>query len=116
MWSIHPKQIRPIVAAFQPDADEVEEALAILDAAARAGWAPIQHGQVLHDRASYRYFWRVLVRAARAPAACRPTRGGAFSAPGAARRDAFPDRAVTAGKPAFAGADAAPQSAPIVAA
>jgi citrate lyase subunit beta / citryl-CoA lyase len=67
MWSIHPAQIRPIVAAFQPRADEVEAALAILDAAARADWAPIQSGQVLHDRASYRYFWHVLVRASRAP-------------------------------------------------
>ena len=66
MWSIHPAQIRPIVAAFQPRADEVEAALAILDAAARADWAPIQSGQVLHDRASYRYFWHVLVRASRA--------------------------------------------------
>jgi citrate lyase subunit beta/citryl-CoA lyase len=66
MWSIHPAQIRPIVAAFQPRADEVEAALAILDAAAHADWAPIQAGQVLHDRASYRYFWHVLVRASRA--------------------------------------------------
>jgi citrate lyase subunit beta/citryl-CoA lyase len=65
MWSIHPAQIRPIVAAFQPRADEVDAAIAILDAAARADWAPIQSGQVLHDRASYRYFWHVLVRASR---------------------------------------------------
>jgi citrate lyase subunit beta / citryl-CoA lyase len=67
MWSIHPAQIRPIVAALQPRADEVEEAIAILDAAANADWAPIQTGQVLHDRASYRYFWHVLVRASRSP-------------------------------------------------
>ncbi len=67
MWSIHPMQIRPIVAAFQPRADEVEEAIAILDAATSADWAPIQRDRVLHDRASYRYFWRVLVRAARTP-------------------------------------------------
>jgi citrate lyase subunit beta/citryl-CoA lyase len=67
MWSIHPNQIRPIVAAFQPGADEIEEAVAILDAAARADWAPIRRGDVLHDRASYRYFWRVVRRAARAP-------------------------------------------------
>jgi citrate lyase subunit beta/citryl-CoA lyase len=66
MWSIHPAQIRPIVAAFQPRADEVDTAIEILDAAARAGWAPIRSGQVLHDRASYRYFWHVLVRASRA--------------------------------------------------
>jgi citrate lyase subunit beta / citryl-CoA lyase len=67
MWSIHPAQIRPIVAALQPRADEVDAAIAILDAAARANWAPIQSGQVLHDRASYRYFWHVLVRASRTP-------------------------------------------------
>ncbi len=67
MWSIHPNQIRPIVAAFLPQAAEVEEAIAILDAAANADWAPIRHGDVLHDRASYRYFWRVLRRAALAP-------------------------------------------------
>ena len=67
MWSIHPNQIRPIVAAFQPGADEIEEATLILDAAARAEWAPIRRGDVLHDRASYRYFWSVLRRAARAP-------------------------------------------------
>jgi len=66
MWSIHPAQIRPIVAAFQPRADEVAAALAILDAAERADWAPTKSGQVLHDRASYRYFWHVLVRASRA--------------------------------------------------
>jgi citrate lyase subunit beta/citryl-CoA lyase len=79
MWSIHPKQIRPIVAAFQPEPAEVDEALAILDAAAAAGWAPIQRGQVLHDRASYRYFWQVLVRAARS----------ADGLPGDARRRFF---------------------------
>jgi citrate lyase subunit beta / citryl-CoA lyase len=66
MWSIHPAQIRPIVAALQPRADEVDTAIAILDAAAHAGWAPIRSGQVLHDRASYRYFWHILVRASRA--------------------------------------------------
>jgi citrate lyase subunit beta/citryl-CoA lyase len=69
MWSIHPNQIRPIVAAFQPDADEVEEAVAVLDAAAHADWAPIRRGDVLHDRASYRYFWRIVRRAARGPGA-----------------------------------------------
>jgi citrate lyase subunit beta / citryl-CoA lyase len=67
MWSIHPNQIRPIVAAFLPQAAEVEEAVAILDAAAAADWAPIRRADVLHDRASYRYFWRVLRRAALAP-------------------------------------------------
>jgi citrate lyase subunit beta/citryl-CoA lyase len=65
MWSIHPSQIRPIVAAFAPDAREIDEAVAIIDAAAAAGWAPIRRGAVLHDRASYRYWWRIVVRARR---------------------------------------------------
>ena len=65
MWSIHPSQIRPIVAAFAPDPDEVERAATIIAAAAAAAWAPIQHGGVLHDRASYRYWWRLLARARR---------------------------------------------------
>ena len=65
MWSIHPSQIRPIVAAFAPDAREVDEAVAIIDAAASAGWAPIRRGNVLHDRASYRYWWRIATRARR---------------------------------------------------
>jgi citrate lyase subunit beta/citryl-CoA lyase len=69
MWSIHPAQIRPIVDAFAPTVAEIDEAAEILGAAAAAGWAPISHrhgGQdTLHDRASYRYFWQVLERAAR---------------------------------------------------
>ena len=67
MWSIHPNQIRPIVAAFRPEAAEVEDATAILDDAMQADWAPIRRGDTLHDRASYRYFWSVLQRAALAP-------------------------------------------------
>jgi len=69
MWSIHPDQIRPIVEAFAPTADEVALAFEILQAAQAAQWAPIRHrhgGQdQLHDRASYRYFWHVLERAHR---------------------------------------------------
>ena len=65
MWSIHPGQIRTIVAAFAPAADEVDEAIAIVAAAQAADWAPIRHAGVLHDRASYRYFWRLLARARR---------------------------------------------------
>ncbi len=65
MWSIHPNQIRPIVAAFAPDADEVMRAADIIEAAQRAGWAPVRHRDSLHDRASYRYFWQVLERAHR---------------------------------------------------
>lgn len=63
MWSIHPKQIDPILSAMQPDFSEVEEADAILNAAADKDWGPIQHAGKLHDRASYRYYWTLLKRA-----------------------------------------------------
>lgn len=73
MWSIHPNQIPPIVAAFAPSPGEIDQAIEIIVAAQEAQWAPIRHrpgGQgarldTLHDRASYRYFWHVLERAAR---------------------------------------------------
>lgn len=65
MWSIHPKQIKPIIEAFAPVAAEVDEAIEILHAAQAAHWAPIAHHGVLHDRASYRYWWQVLERAER---------------------------------------------------
>ena len=65
MWSIHPNQIEPIVAAFAPSAAEVEQAVEIITAAQDANWAPISHRKTLHDRASYRYFWQVLERAHR---------------------------------------------------
>lgn len=63
MWSIHPGQIRPILAAFVPDEREVETAAKIIAAAAGADWAPISLDGRLHDRASYRYYWQVLERA-----------------------------------------------------
>ncbi len=63
MWSIHPNQIEPIVQAMRPSFDEVNEAAAILAAAADADWGPIQIDGRLHDRASYRYFWELLQRA-----------------------------------------------------
>ena len=63
MWSIHPDQIRPIVAAFAPTEAEIETAVAIIEAAAAADWAPVQHQGRLHDRASYRYYWQVIERA-----------------------------------------------------
>ena len=73
MWSIHPAQIRPIVAAFAPGAAEVEQAVEIICAAQAAQWAPISHPsggrETLHDRASYRYFWHVIERAQRTAAA-----------------------------------------------
>ena len=63
MWSIHPSQIRPILAAFAPTEAEIETATKIIAAAAVNDWAPIRFNDTLHDRASYRYFWQVLVKA-----------------------------------------------------
>ncbi len=63
LWSIHPSQIRPILAAMAPGGQEIEEATRIVLAAQRAQWAPISVDGRLHDRASYRYFWQVLERA-----------------------------------------------------
>jgi citrate lyase subunit beta / citryl-CoA lyase len=63
MWSIHPMQIRPIVAAMSPSHAEVERAGRILVAAQTAGWGPIDDDGDLHDRASYRHCWTVLQRA-----------------------------------------------------
>jgi len=63
MWSIHPDQIRPIVTAFSPAEAEIETAVAIIEVAAAADWAPVQHQGRLHDRASYRYYWQVIQRA-----------------------------------------------------
>jgi len=62
MWSIHPSQIQPILDAFAPSVAEIDEAIDIIQAAQAAHWAPIQHREVLHDRASYRYFWQLLER------------------------------------------------------
>jgi len=63
MWSIHPNQIEPIVAAMRPDFAEVTAASDILCAAADANWGPIQIEGRLHDRASYRFYWELLQRA-----------------------------------------------------
>ena len=63
MWSIHPRQIQPIVEAMRPDFAEVTEAAGILRAAQNAQWGPIAWEGKLHDRASYRYFWELLLRA-----------------------------------------------------
>ena len=63
MWSIHPKQIRPILEAFAPSEGEIEDAAKIIAFAAYSDWAPISFNGKLHDRASYRYFWQVLERA-----------------------------------------------------
>lgn len=63
MWSIHPSQIRPILKAFAINNREIDSAIAILEAANAASWAPISYKGVLHDRASYRYYWQLLERA-----------------------------------------------------
>ncbi|MDR2366463.1 MAG: CoA ester lyase [Zoogloeaceae bacterium] len=63
MWSVHPAQIAPIIAAFTPDAAEADAARELLAAARQAHWGPIRHAGKLHDRASYRYYWRLLERA-----------------------------------------------------
>jgi len=63
MWSIHPSQIQPIVDAMKPELGEVKDAAAILLAAQRAKWGPIQYHGELHDRATYRYFWQLLQKA-----------------------------------------------------
>ena len=63
---IHPAQIRPISAAFAPTQTEIDAARITL-AAAAADWHISVDG-VLHDRASYRYYWQ-LERARRPPPA-----------------------------------------------
>lgn len=63
MWSIHPGQIRAILSAFSPPEGEIAQAVRIISAALQADWAPVSVDGVLHDRASYRYFWQVLTRA-----------------------------------------------------
>jgi citrate lyase subunit beta / citryl-CoA lyase len=63
MWSIYPAQIQPIVDAMKPDHSEVENGAAILLAAQKAGWGPIQYAGELHDRATYRYYWDLLRKA-----------------------------------------------------
>ncbi len=62
MWSIHPSQIRPILAAFAPQQAEIDFAAELIAAADKAQWAPISFHGKLHDRASYRYYWQVLER------------------------------------------------------
>ena len=63
MWSIHPNQIRPILAAFAPQQAEIDFAAELIAAAEHAKWAPISFQGKLHDRASYRYYWQLLERA-----------------------------------------------------
>jgi citrate lyase subunit beta/citryl-CoA lyase len=63
MWSIHPAQVRPIIAALQPQSAAVEKAAAITLAAQAADWGPISYQGTLHDRASFRYYWQILEKA-----------------------------------------------------
>ena len=72
MWSIHPNQIRSILAAFAPSEAEIEDAAKIIAAGAREDWAPTSFDGKLHDRASYRYFWQVLERAHQTGSALPP--------------------------------------------
>ncbi len=60
MWSIHPSQIKPILAAFAPSAADIAIACEMIPAAQAANWAPMSFHNTLHDRASYRYYWQVL--------------------------------------------------------
>ncbi len=83
MWSIHPTQIDPILAAFTPPPEAIRDAERILLAAQAAQWGPIRdHGQ-LHDRASYRYYWMVLARAQMAGVPLPPSLAEWFSPSGA---------------------------------
>ena len=63
MWSIHPDQIRPILQAMAPPADELERASRVLVAGQEADWGPVRVDAELYDRASYRYFWSLVQRA-----------------------------------------------------
>ena len=63
MWSIHPRQIEPILEAFAPDAGETGRAGIVLLAGRQAHWGPVSVDGRLYDRASYRYYWELLKRA-----------------------------------------------------
>lgn len=63
MWSIHPAQVRPILAAFAPQMQAIEDAIEIISLGAQNNWAPASFKAQLHDRASYRYYWQLLERA-----------------------------------------------------
>ncbi|MBS7807108.1 aldolase/citrate lyase family protein [Variovorax sp. PCZ-1] len=69
MWSIHPSQVRPILQAFAPDAQEIDDATQIVSLGAENAWAPASFNGQLHDRASYRYYYQLLERAHRTGAA-----------------------------------------------
>ena len=81
MWSIHPDQIRPILAAFTPSRSDIDQAAEIIEKAQGADWAPIDYHGRLHDRASYRLYWHILERAFRTGAAMPESTRRFFSAP-----------------------------------
>lgn len=78
MWSIHPAQVGPIVAALTPPPETVRTACEILLGATRADWGPTRHAGRLQDRGSYRYWWAVLRRAYTAGAEIPPEARRAF--------------------------------------
>jgi citrate lyase subunit beta/citryl-CoA lyase len=51
--------------AFTPSAQLLEQAQRIIEAARAQDWAPVAVDGVLHDRASYRYFWQLIESAHR---------------------------------------------------
>jgi citrate lyase subunit beta/citryl-CoA lyase len=67
MWSIHPAQIEPIVAALQPRPKAVCEAIDVLNAAHIANWGPVSHDGKLHDRASFRQCFHLVQQVFLAP-------------------------------------------------
>jgi citrate lyase subunit beta/citryl-CoA lyase len=84
MWSIHPAQVRPILQAFAPAAQDIENATKIVALGAANAWAPASFNAQLHDRASYRYYWQLLERAfatGRLPIAALPDSLRAFFEP-----------------------------------
>jgi citrate lyase subunit beta/citryl-CoA lyase len=94
MWSIHPQQIRAILQAFAPDLGEIETATRIVAAAAAADWAPIAFQGQLHDRASVRYHWQVLVRAHQTGCPL-PSEAGAWFDPAASQSPRSPTQPET---------------------
>ena len=84
MWSIHPAQVRPILQAFAPAAQDIENATNIVALGAGCAWAPASFNGQLHDRASYRYYYQMLERAiatGRLRSAALPTALRAFFEP-----------------------------------
>lgn len=63
MWSIHPGQIEPIIAAMAPSHDALAQAERVLHAARDASWGPVRVDDTLHDRASFRYYYTLMLRA-----------------------------------------------------